>query len=782
MSRRFRDLPLQRKLVVVAMASAGLALTVACAVLAVLDQRAIRAGLVSDLTTTARILGHNTASALAFRDPVSAGQTLESLAAQPNIDAGALYLPDGTLFALYRREGEAPLFPAAAPAPRVEFSSGRLELVARMEHAGEFSGTVLLRSDLHALQDQLLRSLGVYALVLAGGGLLAYLVVSRIQSLVSRPILELEAVTARVAAEGDYSARATKLGDDEVGRLIDGFNAMLAQIQARDAALHAAQGQLEQRVAERTRALAASVALLNATLDSATDGIVALDKSGALMCSNARFRAMWRLSEELAARGSAAEIFQEIARQTRDPEAFLRIVRETNRGSLESSFHIVELANGQVFERFTHLQLIEGREAGVVVSYRDVTARLRAEAEILRERARFKFIFEAVPVGICYQAPGAGEQPIVNEAHRRIAGEAAADSAPPAEAELAARFARGELPAYSTERRYLHPDGREVWTVLESRSFTDPATGERQALTTLVDITPRKQAEAALAATHKQLLEISRQAGMAEVATGVLHNVGNVLNSVNVSATLLLELSRRSKIDRVAKLSGLFQENEARLPEFFATDPRAAQIPGFLASLAAQLGREQADALRELSSLRKNIEHIKEIVAMQQDYAKVSGVAETLPLEELVEDAIRMNAAALARHAVALEKDFAARPLVTTEKHKVLQILVNLMSNAKYACSESRRPDKKVRVRITEREGRAQIEVIDNGVGIAGENLTRIFAHGFTTKRTGHGFGLHSGAIAARELGGSLEAFSDGVGCGARFVLALPTHRAAEAN
>lgn len=661
MIRFLRDLPLQRKLVVIAMASAGLALTVACAVLAVLDQRDIRQGLVSDLTTTARILGHNTASALAFRDPDSATQTLASLAAQPHIAAGALYLPDGTLFAEYRREAAPADFPATAPLPRVEFSSGRLEFVARMQYAGEISGTVLLRSDLAALQAQLLRSLGVYALVLVGGCLIAYGVVSRLQGLVSRPILELAAVTARVAAEGDYAVRALKRGDDEVGRLIEGFNAMLAQIQSRDAALHAAQTQLEHRVAERTRELAASVALLNATLDSTTDGIVALDKSGALMCSNARFRAQWRVSDELMARGDAAEILQALAAQTRDPAAFLRLAHETNRAAPESTFRIVELADGRVFERFTHLQLIEGREAGVVVSYRDVTARLRAEA--------------------------------------------------------------------------------------------------------------------ALAASHKQLVEISRQAGMAEVATGVLHNVGNVLNSVNVSSTLLLDLARRSKIDRVAKLSDLLKENESRLAEFFATDPRAAQIPAFVASLAAQLGREQEDSLRELSSLRKNIEHIKEIVAMQQDYAKVSGIAETLPLEELVEDAIRMNAAALARHAVALEKDFAAHPLVTTEKHKVLQILVNLMSNAKYACSESARPDKKVRVRITEREGRAQIEIIDNGVGIAGENLTRIFAHGFTTKRTGHGFGLHSGALAARELGGSLEAFSEGVGCGARFVLALPTHR-----
>ena len=114
-------------------------------------------------------------------------------------------------------------------------------------------------------------------------------------------------------------------------------------------------------------------------------------------------------------------------------------------------------------------------------------------------------------------------------------------------------------------------------------------------------------------------------------------------------------------------------------------------------------------------------------------------------------------------------------PAVMVDKHKVLQILVNLMRNAKYAMDELGPPEKCLTVSIRRREpGRVVVCVRDNGIGISAENLTRIFNHGFTTKRDGHGFGLHSGLQAARELGGRLCATSDGIGRGATFCLELP--------
>jgi C4-dicarboxylate-specific signal transduction histidine kinase len=159
---------------------------------------------------------------------------------------------------------------------------------------------------------------------------------------------------------------------------------------------------------------------------------------------------------------------------------------------------------------------------------------------------------------------------------------------------------------------------------------------------------------------------------------------------------------------------------------------------------------------------------------MQQGFAKVSGLKETLQLTDLVEDALKMNASAFARHDIRVVKEFENIPLVTVEKHTVLQILVNVVRNAKQACDEFNPPAKKLTIRVSTREGRVRIAVTDNGIGISPENLSRIFAHGFTTKKTGHGFGLHSGALAAKEMGGSLTVRSDGPGCGATFMLELP--------
>jgi ligand-binding sensor domain-containing protein/signal transduction histidine kinase len=273
---------------------------------------------------------------------------------------------------------------------------------------------------------------------------------------------------------------------------------------------------------------------------------------------------------------------------------------------------------------------------------------------------------------------------------------------------------------------------------------------------------------------HRELLETSRQAGMAEVATGVLHNVGNVLNSLNVSATLLDERLRNSKISSVARLRDLLGAHTADLGEFLTHDPKGRQVPEFLDILARHLAAEQAGMVEELGSLRNNVEHIKDIVSLQQNYATASGVTEIVPLTELVEDALRMNESAFERHAVAIIRDYQAQPVITVEKHKVLQILVNLLRNAKYACDESGRADRRITVRVSAERDRVSVAVIDNGVGIPADNLTLIFSHGFTTRKTGHGFGLHNGALTAKILGGSLDVHSDGPDTGATFTLHLP--------
>lgn len=298
---------------------------------------------------------------------------------------------------------------------------------------------------------------------------------------------------------------------------------------------------------------------------------------------------------------------------------------------------------------------------------------------------------------------------------------------------------------------------------------------EKQVAALQHEIIERKRTEEKVATLHKQWVDASRQAGMAEVATGVLHNVGNVLNSMNVSVTLMREHLRKSRAANLIKVVELFRKHRANLGAFITSDPKGKMVPAYLEQLAAQLVKESNDALQVVELVTRSMEHIKKIVAMQQSYGKAAGVPETLPAATLIEDALQINAAALDRHGIKVVCDYADVPPVTVDKHKVLQILINLVRNAKYALDESGREDKVVRLGIS-RNGneRLKITVADNGVGIKPENLTRIFAHGFTTRKDGHGFGLHSGALAARELGGSLTAHSDGPGRGALFTLELP--------
>jgi signal transduction histidine kinase len=283
----------------------------------------------------------------------------------------------------------------------------------------------------------------------------------------------------------------------------------------------------------------------------------------------------------------------------------------------------------------------------------------------------------------------------------------------------------------------------------------------------------RTQAE--LQEAHQALVRASRQAGMAEVASSVLHNVGNVLNSVNVSANLLDERIQTSKAaSGLARVAAMLEEQGDQLGAFIASDDRGKRLPTYLAQLSSQLLADREAALKELTSLVKSVEHIKDIVRMQQSFATHGGVAESVAVADLVNDSVRLNAEAFSRHGVTLACEFEEVPGITVDKHRVLQILVNLIRNAKYACEDSGGSDKRITIRVTRCALGVAIAVVDNGVGIPTENMTRIFSHGFTTRPGGHGFGLHSAALAAQELKGSLQVASDGPGCGATFRLELP--------
>lgn len=283
---------------------------------------------------------------------------------------------------------------------------------------------------------------------------------------------------------------------------------------------------------------------------------------------------------------------------------------------------------------------------------------------------------------------------------------------------------------------------------------------------------------------HQDMIEVSRKAGMSEVATAVLHNVGNVLNSVNISAAVVSDHINEFKIQNIGHVARLMREHADDLGDYLTNDPKGRQLPDYLAKLATHLGNEQTMILKEIGFVRTKIEHIKQIVATQQSYGKVMGLAENIRMDELVEDVVRLQAVELAEHQVNVRREYAPKlPEIVVDKHKVLQILLNLMSNAKHACLDSEKTPKEVNIRVTNGSGRLRVTVNDNGVGIPAANLKKIFSHGFTTRtKGGHGFGLHSSALAAKELGGTLAVNSDGPDKGATFTLEIPVEEPAEAS
>ncbi|WP_457970400.1 ATP-binding protein [Pseudomonas sp. R4-84] len=278
---------------------------------------------------------------------------------------------------------------------------------------------------------------------------------------------------------------------------------------------------------------------------------------------------------------------------------------------------------------------------------------------------------------------------------------------------------------------------------------------------------------------ERELVDAARMAGMAEIATNVLHNVGNVLNSVNISADMVTRKLKNSKTQGLGKAVKMMNEHADDLGHFITEDEKGKLLPRYFNELVDSVAGEQALLIEELAQLTKSIDHIKDIVTTQQTYAGAARLIEPLNVADLFEDALRMNSGALSRHHVTVIKDYQDAPVILGDKHRLLLILINLISNAKFAMSSVEHPrEMTLGIRIVDQTTLC-VSVKDRGEGISKENQARIFNHGFTTRKDGHGFGLHSCALAAVEMNGRLLAYSDGPGQGALFTLELPLELAA---
>lgn len=325
-----------------------------------------------------------------------------------------------------------------------------------------------------------------------------------------------------------------------------------------------------------------------------------------------------------------------------------------------------------------------------------------------------------------------------------------------------------------TERKKAEAALLELNESLERRVEERTAELSQANLQLQAEITERKRAARELETLHVQLLSLSRQAGMAEVAAGVLHNVGNVLNSVTVAGSILTRRLRGSKVQNLVQVSDLLNAHADDLGHYLTHDEKGRKLPGYFSKLAHHLEEERTGLLAEVDQLVTHIDHIRRIINAQQTHARGVAMAETVVLSSLLEDVLRMNADALERHQVQIERDYAAIPAFSVDRHRLLQVLQNLVQNADAALMEGQSNPKWLRLSTAVSDGQVTISVADNGVGIPAERMVQIFSFGFTTRAGGHGFGLHSCALATKEMAGTLTVHSDGPEQGATFTLVIP--------
>ena len=423
----------------------------------------------------------------------------------------------------------------------------------------------------------------------------------------------------------------------------------------------------------------------------------------------------------------------------------------------------------------------------ILALIRDITERKLAENALRESDAQFRVIAENITDAFWIRSPDMREVRYVSPAFQRIWGRPAQylyghpqewiDFIVPEDREHVVRtFSALTTVARSldVEYRIERPDGERRWVRVRGFQVRDANDQLICHAGIVTDTTERKLAHAELDAAHKQLMEASRRAGMAEIATNVLHNVGNILNSVTVSAGLARGALGTSQAQGLRRAVQMMAGHASDLGTFLTQDEKGRMLPGYLSGISNALLQEQQEMSKELEHLMQGVDHIREVVTMQQSYAGNAGVVTPSRIGNLVEDALRINGDGLERDRITVTRDIGPVPRALLDRSRILQILVNLIGNARDALLGLPPEARRITVSAGAEGGLLRVSVQDEGEGISENVRSRIFAHGFTTRKHGHGFGLHSCAQAAAEMGGRLTVHSDGPGRGATFTLELP--------
>lgn len=325
---------------------------------------------------------------------------------------------------------------------------------------------------------------------------------------------------------------------------------------------------------------------------------------------------------------------------------------------------------------------------------------------------------------------------------------------------------------YECEARVKIPDGTYHWY----RIIGQCRKGEKLLEGIIIDIHQDKMAEEKIQKLNEQLFVTAHRAGMAEVAITILHNIGNILNSANISINIIKNNLKKTHVKTLFKVLEIMSQHQEDMSHFLSKDPHGQIIPQYLMALLKELLDENQTNIFETDNLIKQLEHINEIVAMQNSISGVVTRADKIYIPELIEQALNMSLKEPKYKIIQIIRKFHACPLVYSDKSKLLQILVNLIQNASESVLQNSSisiPHIKLTIKRKDKET-IQLVVEDNGVGIDPNHLNRIFSFGYTTKKKGHGFGLHSSALAIKNLGGSLHAESLGLNHGAKLVIIIP--------
>jgi len=420
MIKGFGNFSIRHKLMLIIFLTTGGALLIVSLMLITYEIVSFRNAMVTDLTCQAKIMGANSIAAISSDDERAANEILSALETSPNITKAIIYSEDGRIFARYRRFDlkNNVLFPPFKKEGH-SFGMNSLEVFQPIFSRGKPVGRMYVESDLKGMYTHVLWYTGTSTVAVIISLLLAFLLVRRLQRIVTEPINDMERVMNMVAEpikelvgvinivskERNYSIRAPVYDHDEMNSLSQGFNEMLSQIQDRDRELHLCQGNFEKLVEERTAKLVAlnkqlqqeimerkqaegkvkkSFSLLSATLESTADGILVVDKKGRITSFNRNFVKMWDIPEYFAELRDDNQTLELVLSQSKNPETFLEKVRELYRQPNVESQDIIEFKDGRIFEVYSQPQRIGGRSIGRVWSFRDITERKRGEEEIRR--------------------------------------------------------------------------------------------------------------------------------------------------------------------------------------------------------------------------------------------------------------------------------------------------------------------------------------------------------------------------------------------------------------